>query len=262
MSIELLRALNENIRENRYTGSYAIFVGSVTIESAMRKDDTLFRIRELNGFISWDLIGIDLIFQRIIWTKNNPSTFPNDHWREYIGLDIEMWFYLVRSILDYVAKIIRESFGRHSPESFSDLRKGCLANKYDDYLPADLIEFIKNCNWFDNFKDTRDSAVHNGAQVVVFGAATDELQFQVHDGRSLRAFIGQPPLMHNGTVVYFKRYAALIMAYLYNLLEAISSIIGDTFHLRPTAATYEAGSLPMLKEWTRELIDVWKDHPQ
>jgi hypothetical protein len=154
-----------------------------------------------------------------------------DRWNSYASLDIEEWHTQFRSLLDYVAKVIRElaERKRQVSDSFTTLRERAAGTTGDpqDFarkLGDDWLGLLKSATWYPQIISIRDETVHRGAQTIVFGEPSEGILFQVLGNGGARLAQEEPNLMFNKNVVYFDRYAAYFMARLLTWLEQFASI--------------------------------------
>jgi len=167
-------------------------------------------------------------------------------WSSYASLDIESWHSQFRSLLDYVAGVIRELAQRKDQvsDSFTTLwerasgktldreggdpkdtvrgQESCL--EFEKKLGTDWLELLKTATWYPQGISIRDQTVHFGAQTMVFGEASDGILFQVVGKRGDRLAHERPDLMFNNNVVHFDRYAAYFTACLLTWLEKYACI--------------------------------------
>jgi len=148
-------------------------------------------------------------------------------WMFYASTDIEYWHVQMRSLLDHLAKVIRKLACRKGQVSDSFTRlylcvcqaKSCAhAETLVEKLGLDWFGLLTSAGWFGLLREVRETVVHWGGDTMVFGRPDDGILFQVHKGLYKNVIEGEP-LMFNRNVVYFDRYAAVMLSHLLLFLE-------------------------------------------
>ena len=108
-------------------------------------------------------------FQLELWNKNNITI---SEWIGFTKLDIELFHIKIRSIFDYIAKIIQRAsdFPDQVPDkSFQDIKEW-LEKKEENKikLGPELADLFSQCEWFPYIQETRDWDIHRGAEAAVF----------------------------------------------------------------------------------------------
>jgi hypothetical protein len=138
-------------------------------------------------YISQDISNIETITTRLEWQRDLWSKGDLDigKWMSYAGCDIDFFHIEMRSIFDYVAKVIQRV--SNQPEqvpdkSFNDLRTWLSKSRdTSKLLGEDLAELVLSVDWFDDLKNVRDVNVHQGGMTLVF-LEKDRILFQILKG--------------------------------------------------------------------------------
>jgi hypothetical protein len=142
-------------------------------------------------------------------------------WDYYAEADIEYWHVQAQTLLDHVRNIISRLANRsgHLPPSFSKLYEGvhnpkseAESQEFADKLGADWVALIRSATWYPTLRDVRQELVHRGGRTMVFVPPSDGILFQVQKGASFKRVVDVEPLMLDGNVVFFDRYAAFFVS--------------------------------------------------
>lgn len=175
-----------------------------------------------------DIWNMTSLLLRLRWTREQAKNgfLHPEIWRSFSQLDIENFLVQARSSMDSAAHLIQETLpkGKQLPNSFRKLRDGI--SKHQKKLPPDLALLISQAQWFDLLRKSRDTLVHDGGMVLVFGMPQDELCAQIY-GKSPEGILRHPALMHNANVLYFDRYACLLMANLLVFFDQFAAAIAS-----------------------------------
>lgn len=187
----------------------------------------LGRSGDVNDIVQ-DIWNMSSLLLRLRWTREqakNGSLHP-EIWRPFSQLDIENFLVQARSSMDSAAHLIQETLpkGKQLPASFRKLKDGL--SKHQRKLSPDLTLLISQAQWFDLLRESRDTLVHGGGMVLVFGMPQDELCAQIY-GRNPEGILQHPALMHNVNVLYFDRYACLLMANLLVFFDQLAAAIAS-----------------------------------
>lgn len=181
--------------------------------------------------ITFDLGNISLLVDRLEWMRTRALT-DNDleqRWFPYATLDIQAVHIEIRSVLDYVAHIIR-LFAPQPGQvtdtgSFQKLLEWLKTNAHR-IQPEVATLTLEQSKWFAEVRRVRDQLVHRGALTIIFGTPRDGILFQIMDD-SFTDLVRRQYLMYNVNVVYFDRYAALYLARVLAFLEDLSILYRD-----------------------------------
>jgi len=192
-----------------------------------------FKLASLNisgdvNDIVQDIWNMSSLLLRLRWTREQAKNgfLHPEIWRPFSQLDIENFLVQARSSMDSAAHLIQETLpkGKQLPASFRKLKDGIF--KHQRKLSPDLTLLISQAQWFDLLRESRDTLVHGGGMVLVFGMPQDELCAQIY-GRNPEGILQHPALMHNVNVLYFDRYACLLMANLLVFFDQLAAAIAS-----------------------------------
>ena len=214
-------------------------------------------------YISQDISNIETITDRLAWERDLWSNGQIDvgAWMEYAQCDIDLFHIELRSIFDYLAKILKRV--SVNPEEvpdggFNDLKNWLTkSDENAEKLGKDLAKLVSSVDWFENIKNVRDTNVHRGGMTLVF-LEKGRILFQVYKGYD--NLISIPEIMFNENVVDFELYAGMYYGYLIAFLEGASRMIEK--RLPPRKSTYGAGNprrmyreLPAVCIWIERLLE-------
>lgn len=207
-------------------GAFSELFSHLLTDNETRKEN--HEIYSSISYIVRDLWNLNIILKRIFWEYElwMQEEIDDVEWMQYASCDIDLFHIEIRSIFDYVARIIKyaSSTPDQLPERFTKLINWVNKPINDSKLEPDLKSLVTSPFWFKDFKNIRDSIVHRGGFTIVF-LVRDKILFQVNQG--FRQHISFPELMHNKNVVDFKLYAGLYIGYLYDYLEDVAEVIDN-----------------------------------
>lgn len=245
--------------------SPSIFVISLTnIMLNTRMGQKLPPIYSFMQYISQDISNIETITTRLAWQRDLWSTNQLDvgKWMSYAGCDIDLFHIEVRSVFDYLAKVIKRVSDRPEqvPDEGFNVLKTWSAKSDDNVkrLGKDLAELVFSVDWFDDLKNVRDVSVHQGGMTLVF-LEKDRILFQILKG--YEHLISIPEIMYNENVVDFELYAGMYFGYLITFLEDFATAI----ERRLPKGKYSFGvgnprkvyrELPVIYSWIEKLLNI------
>jgi len=197
--------------------------------NSLHKHDYAERIEKFVGFINSDLSDIHNIIERMnfqleLWKKYNITI---SEWIGFTKLDIELFHIKIRSIFDYIAKIIQRAsdLPEQVPDkSFQDIKEWLEKNEENKIkLGPELADLFSHCEWFAYIKETRDWDIHRGAEAAVF-LNQDRIVFQIYRS-TLEKSVDISEIMYNENIAFFDFYAGLYTGYLLAFLEEVSDVI-------------------------------------
>lgn len=203
-----------------------------------------------------DIWNMSSLLLRLRWTREQAKQglLPTEIWRDFAQLDIENFLVQARSSMDSAAHLIHETLpkGRQLPVSFRRLRDGI--SKHRKKLPTNLASLISQAKWFDLLREARDTLVHSGGMVLVFGMPQDELCAQIY-GKNPEGILRHPALMHNENVLYFDRYACLLMANMLVFFDQFAVAIASAREIQLLGGTESRSpGFDHLQQQIRELV--------
>ncbi|MER3445464.1 MAG: hypothetical protein C4291_00900 [Candidatus Dadabacteria bacterium] len=146
---------------------------------------------------------------------------------QFTACDIDLFHVQLRSIFDYLAKLIM--FFAAKPDQvgtkklFRKLQEWLKRESSDSTrLGVDLAAVVEDCDWFRQLKDVRDSIVHRGGMVLVF-SEQGRILFQVKEEFSNKISISG--IMYNENTVDFELYVAILVGYLFHYLENVANVL-------------------------------------
>ena len=176
--------------------------------------------------ITQDIWNMCSLLLRLRWTREQAKqgALNTEIWRIFSQLDIENFLVQTRSSMDSAAHLIHETLpkGKQLPISFRKLKDSIA--KHQKKIPSDLAQLISQTQWFDLMREARDSLVHKGGLTLVFGDPQDELCAQIY-GQKFEGVLIHPALMHSENILYFDRYASLLMANLLVFFDRFAATI-------------------------------------
>jgi hypothetical protein len=247
-------------------GSYAIQNDFIRLSSNISLNEKLgVKLPLIGSFLNYirqDIANIETISTRLAWQRDLWCKEQLDvgKWMSYAGCDIDLFHIEVRSIFDYLAKVIKRVSDQpeHVPDKGFYHLKTWLA-KSDDHvkrLGKGLAELVSSVDWFDDLKNVRDVNVHKGGVTLVF-LEKEKILFQVYKSHKNLIFI--PEIMYNENVADFELYAGIYFGYLIALLEQISRSIEK--RLPPRKSAFGAGNpimvyreLPSIYTWIERIL--------
>ena len=235
------------------------FAGDVFLADALKL--SMPPIKYPINSISESLWDIETTIHRLKWQKDLLFEKQIDigRWFIYAQADIRLFHIEIRSLMDHLGLCIKYlCVGKKPKDSFSTLRE-----KHSEYFEKSIIskefhDLIDSCNWFDEFKKTRDKIVHEGAKVDVFGMNEGEpILFWVRKKNS--NIIQDSPFLHNENgVLNFENYASFYMANIYSTLDTFSEIAYELSGIKRTqfnGASRLHGGISVICEWMNSLLE-------
>lgn len=233
--------------------------GDVHSNAIATRDPKLLRLYMCLTSILMDLWNIETICLRLAWQKNlwSQDQLDNDLWLQFGGCDISLFHIELRSIFDYLAKVI--NIISDSPEqvpgkSFNKLRNWVSKSESNvAILGADLAQLVASCEWFDDIREARDSMLHRGAHTLVF-LTKDRITFQIITGIDTLSLPDE--VMYDKNVADFELYAGLHIAYLLSSLEDISKLIRSRMNLKRGhhGAQSSSPGLRIVRNWIERIL--------
>ncbi len=216
--------------------------------------------KDLNRIVQ-DIWNISTIAHRLEWMRGQipKDKFVKNMWMNYASLDVDHFHIELRSIMDYLAKIISQSASKPSrlPDSFNSLLKGLTKKKYNNLLERDLIEIVESTrSWFYYLRDRRDAITHKGEYAIVFPETRDGFLFlMANQGFDNLDF--KPLIMQNLNCAYFDRYAAILFSKVLVLLENVAKTIGPKFgsKIKGNNARCASSGFIVLRYWIENILD-------
>ncbi|MCL5949810.1 MAG: hypothetical protein M1490_04975 [Candidatus Bathyarchaeota archaeon] len=210
--------------------------------------------------ISVDLSNIETITSRLAWEKElwKGERISVGQWMNYAQCDIDLFHVEMRSIFDYIARVVKivSKHPQGIPQSFNDLRKWLKKPENTLKVGEDLAKLILSADWFEQLKNVRDVNIHFGGMTLVF-LEKDRILFQTYKGNY--NLISIPELMYNENVADFELYAGMYFGYLIAFLEEFSEIVKN--RLPKGKMTFGAGNarkayqrIPDIYLWMDKLV--------
>ena len=222
-----------NLNLARLQGLFVIKDGTWThqgsfVDFAVRSRDIPSAVAAPYAHIFQDVWNCLSLVERLEWTNQEArrGRLAAGRYYQWATLDIEHFHVEVRSVYDYVAKCIGAVAARPGSVptgSFEKLYNWVVGSKSRGRLDTDLAELIRSAEHFVLMRGVRNSIVHQGGHTMVFMDANDGILFQVH--QNLRRLVSVHGLMFNDNVVYFRRYAALVLGSSLLLLERLAEVL-------------------------------------
>jgi hypothetical protein len=252
-----LSTINKDEEGYFCSGHFVDLLSHVHINVAMgAKLHELYNYLQFVNQDIWNIetIALRLEWQRDLWTQNK---IGDGSWMQSAATDIDHFHVEFRSIFDYLAKIIgivSKSPRQVRSSSFRKL-KNWVAKSDDNVqmLGKDLAQVIISWEWFDDFREVRDSIVHRGGFTIAF-LEKGRILFQVYEGIHRKVLI--PEIMFNENVVDFELYAGLYIGYLIACLEEISELIYKRLNLKKVGSnpkSYHPG-LRVVRDWIKHVL--------
>lgn len=209
---------------------------------------------------------IEVVTSRLAWQKElwSLNKLDDNTWMSYASCDIDFFHIIIRSIFDYLAKIMKRVANQPEQvpdEGFNDLKNWLIKEGIPDNdnlqrVGKELANIVLSCEWFDDIKNIRDLNIHQGGFTITFPEKSkNRILFQVYKG--VTGHISIPEVMYNENVVDFELYAAVYFGYLSALLEVASKIIDERIdmHRYPESKPHKAyRHLPPIYRWMSRLV--------
>lgn len=215
------------------------------------------KFHKLNDYLKYihqDIWNIETIALRLKWQKDlwNQNKLDDGLWMQFVGVDIDLFHAEFRSIFDYLAKVIgmiSNSPGQVRSSSFRKLKNWVAKSDNNaQKLGKDLAQIVLSCEWFDDFRDVRDSIIHKGGFTLVF-LEKNKILFQVYEGINSKVLI--PEIMFNENVADFELYAGLYLGYLIAYLEEVSEQIIKRLNIKQIGSNAKSihQGLQVIQDW-------------
>lgn len=230
------------------------------------KENELKMLKEINENLimilerMWNIetIILRLNKQKKQWTQGKLTDIE---WIYFAALDIKYFHVEIRSIFDYLARIIKEvsDSPKQLPDSFSKLKTNLYKKKYNEKLGDNLTHLINSCDWFFDIRRIRDLVIHK-KELTFICLVKNQIVFQIHD-RSKPSPQGiqivKPEVLSNPYTVDFEKYAAIYTSFLIDYLEESSQLISKRLNMPQNelrAKAYHPG-LEVLRNWIKNLSE-------
>jgi hypothetical protein len=250
----------------KVNGSYTIqndFVRlSMNISLNKKLGVELPSIGNFLDYIHQDIRNIETISTRLAWQRDLWCKEQLDvgKWMSYAACDIDLFHIEVRSVFDYLAKVIKRVSDQPEqvPDEGFNVLKTWLAKSDDNTkrLGKDLAELVFSVDWFDDLKNVRDVNVHQGGMTLVF-LEKNRILFQILKGYEY--LVSVPEIMYNENVADFELYAGMYFGYLIAFLEQTSRSIEK--RLPPRKSAFGTGNptilyreLPAIYTWIERIL--------
>lgn len=229
---------------------------SSTIQLESSKSREINQLYRLTHYITQDVWNLLTIISRLEWQKNlvAEDKLDSGRWSYFVAIDIYVFHSELRSIFDYIAKIIHLiSNTPGKAKSFERLKNWTSNPKNAGKINKELSDFVSSCQWFDDIRTIRNNFIHDGAESLVF-PSKGRILFLINTSGYQKISI--PEIMFNENVVDFELYAGLYMAYILTYLEKFSELVNkhlnlNKFHLM--AKSYHIG-LGITQEWINKIL--------
>jgi hypothetical protein len=258
-----LKAVLSTFLPNAEEG-YNCFSEFVKLSSNIRDNMAwgLEEFRELNRYfryIDYAINNIETVTKKLEWERGlfDENQLGRWEWAQFCEVDIDVFHVYMRSIFDYLARIIQIVSDLPKPikkyKSFTVL-KNWLGNKNAEKnmkdLGSDLASLVLSVEWFKEIRNVRDNIVHWGADTMAF-AEEGRIPFQVN--KDTEYLISFPEIKFNENLIDFELYAGVYFGYLLAFLEEAARVIEK--RLPPRKSAYGAGNP---RKWYKELPAVYK----
>jgi hypothetical protein len=241
-------------------GDFVSLVADLRIAHALKKV-SIDQVVKTN-FIIQDIWNICTIIHRLDWFREQAikEKALDNMWLPYASVDIEHFHIEFRSVMNYAAEIISNASGKPGqiPVSFRKLFKWVKENSGNrKRIGEGLAVIVESASWFPAIRGVRDSLLHLGSFTLIFGSPKDGILFQVVMNGSTD-LIYHKQLMLNNNVVYFERYAAIYLAYLFCFLESLSGVLYKALNIDRTGDNAKCSSpgFHIVSRWMEELINI------
>jgi len=243
------------------------FVG-LTLPATKNNRLRLSKLTECVNHINKDIWNIGTIIHRLHWhrTTSINQEFFEMTWSSWARIDIEHFHIELRSIMDYVAEIVKiaaNKYGQIKENSFEALLNWISKSPgHRKRLGEDLASFVKKAeNWFFDLRDVRNNLIHYGGDTIIFGSRKDGILFQIYKHRKDKIefkSISHDSLMFNPNVIYFERYAAIFLSNLFVFLDHLAILIYKKYqsqYIEREAGSHSAGFI-IIVDWMKQLKEI------
>lgn len=174
------------------------------------------------SFIAHDFHNVLILTGRLEWMREQAEIDPRleTFWRYSSALDIEYFHVEVRSIMDYVAFIIRKISDAPGKVVCKSVDKyACSFEKLFNWmekdernrhkLGADMASLILSAEWFKDIREVRDAIIHGGGESIVYLKPKDGIFFQLskrysHDAKGRVSVVKfKEALMYSDEIIRF-----------------------------------------------------------
>jgi hypothetical protein len=227
----------------------------------------LSKLAEWIDYIIEDIGNIGTIIHRLNWHRSDSSNqeFLEKMWLSYASIDIEHFHIEIRSIMDYVARILGNAANKPGKikRSFRKIYDRRLDLCQRERLGEDFSRLVDTAEWFPDLRNVRDKLTHSGDYITIFGNRKYGILFQVLKGHEkfekikFKNILGDY-LMFNPNVIYFERYAAIFLSNLFVFLDRLAILIYEKYQLQYIergAGSHSAG-FSIIVDWMKKLKEI------
>jgi hypothetical protein len=240
---DALNIIKEDETGKYRSGNWVSLSTILSINASYNKE--LIPESRLMRYIDQDLWNIETMCEKVDWVSLlfTQNVLNEMQYMRFIQTDLDSFLIEIRSIFDYISKILtilsqNPKQVRGEGESFNKLFNWLSKKKTNlGIFGEDLGNLVLCCDWFYDIKDLRDDKTHRGANTLIF-PNKNEILFQVYKGWEKQVEVNE--IMFNENVVNFRRYAGLIIGYLYNYLEIIAKTIEPKIKLKTYGADFRS----------------------
>jgi hypothetical protein len=182
----------------------------------------------------------------------NQGQLPQTLWMLYASCDIELFHVTLRSLFDYLARMIRSMAETPDvgPESFEQYRNWANRSPTNTKkVGPGFTRIMNDCKWFTDIRASRTTIVHDGGHTLVF-PEPNRILFQIDAGARNAVFI--PELMFNPNIVDFEKYGGMLFGYVIAYLESFASFVHKRLKLKRAGvgdAKHQHFGNAVIKEW-------------
>lgn len=174
------------------------------------------------------LLMVLTVMFRLEWYRalREAGTLERRLEEDFVLADIVLFFAEARSLCDRLAEMIARSAkksGELSDSSLSDLTKWVLKHsaRASRLLDTRLLAELEDMRWFTSLRDARGDITHRNRQMLKLNA-NDHRILLVLTAEDTRSSIRVAPSMMQGIAVDFGMYAAVTLAHILVLIDAIA----------------------------------------
>lgn len=143
----------------------------------------------------------------------------------FVQSEINNFHFQLRSLYDSVAKLLSPICLKPGqiPDSFHSLQTWDQKS-LETKLGLELSKLVRNCYWFEHFRDTRDSIAHYGRNVrIVHFLIANQIGFNTRLAKGTKTVIETfPQFMTPGSWILFNPYSGFHLGMILQLLDDIS----------------------------------------
>lgn len=234
-------------------GKFVGLSSTIQLESSERRE--INQLYRLTRYITQDVWNLLTIISRLEWQKNLvvENNLDDGLWSYFVATDIYVFHSELRSIFDYVAKIIQLISNMSETLSFEKLRNWISNPNNAGKINKELSDFILSCHWFCDIRTIRDNLIHKGAEPLVI-PSKGRILFLINTSDYQKIMI--PEIMFNENVVDFELYAGLYMSYILTYLEEFAELVHKHLNLNKfhsLAKGYHPG-LGITQKWINKIL--------